>query len=424
MTHGVKIRLIAFCILSAVGIVYVTANYLGFVDKVLGRGITVHATLPDSGGLFVGSEVTYRGAKVGKVSGMHVTGEGLELDLALEEGTKIPEGSAFYVHNLSAVGEQYLDFQPEDKSGPYADDGYTFTGNAQSLPVGEDEVLVALNDFVGSVDKKSLSSVVKELGILFDDTAPALEKLLDGGTEFIDEAALHTDDTIRLLNQGLTVLKTQKGQSENIKSFSRDLATLTDALRGSDKDLRTILQVSPGALREVDGLLQDLEPTLPVLLANLVTTNQVAVNHLSGIETLLVSFPLAVAGGFTGTPGDGWGHVNIQLAQSPGPCRGAGYMPPSEWRQGNDLTDTAIYPARCLNPGKSVQRGSMYSPERGAGTNSPGRAYRGAYDPTTGLTDGAVDKDGNPVSVHSPKNLSILGNDSWKWLLVGPVAQQ
>lgn len=424
MTRGVKVRLVAFCILSAIGIVYVTANYLGFVDKVLGRGITVHATLPDSAGVFVGSEVTYRGAKVGKVSDMHVTEDGLKLDIALEDGTEIPEDSAFYVHNLSAVGEQYVDFQPTDDRPPYADDGYTFTGGPRSLPVGEDEVLLALNDFVSSVDKKHLSSVIKELGVLFHDTGRPLQKLLDGGTTFIDEASAHTDDTIRLLDQGLTVLKTQQGQGENIKAFSRDLAALTDTLRTSDKDLRTVLQTTPGAVREVDALLKDLEPTLPVLLANLVTTNQVAVNHLAGIETLLVSFPVAVASGFTGTPGDGWGHVNIQLAQTPGPCRGAGYKPVDEWRQGNDLTDTEIYPAKCLNPGKSVQRGSLYSPERGAGTNSVGRTYRGAYDPATGLTSGAVDKDGNPVSVHSPKNLSILGDDSWKWLLVGPVAEQ
>ena len=47
--------------LSAVGIVYMAGTYLGLVDRVLGRGITVHATLPTSGGLFEGSEVTYRG---------------------------------------------------------------------------------------------------------------------------------------------------------------------------------------------------------------------------------------------------------------------------------------------------------------------------------------------------------------------------
>ena len=28
-----------------------------------------------------------------------------------------------YVHNLSAVGEQYLDFEPPDNKGPYAEAG-------------------------------------------------------------------------------------------------------------------------------------------------------------------------------------------------------------------------------------------------------------------------------------------------------------
>ncbi|MCW2792407.1 MAG: virulence factor Mce family protein, partial [Nocardioides sp.] len=86
MTRGVKVRIAAFLVLSAVGIVYVTASYLGFVDKVLGRGLAIHATLPTSGGLFEGSEVTYRGVKIGKVSAMHATRDGVTLDLALRDG--------------------------------------------------------------------------------------------------------------------------------------------------------------------------------------------------------------------------------------------------------------------------------------------------------------------------------------------------
>ncbi|HEY9563030.1 MAG TPA: MlaD family protein [Nocardioides sp.] len=422
MTRGIKIRLMAFVVLSAVGIVYVTANYLGLVDRVLGRGITVHATLPNSGGLFVGSEVTYRGAKVGKVSDMKVTKEGLLVDMKIEDGYRIPKDSPVQVHNLSAVGEQYIDFLPEDGDGPYADEGYTFRGTKDSLPVGEDEVLIKLDAFVNSVDKDNLSSFIKELGAMFKDTGRPLQKLIDSGSEFIDVASAHTQETIKLLDTGLKVLETQQGQSENIKAFSRDLASLTEVLKNKDGDLRKILQLTPEAATEIDGLLQDLEPTLPVLLANMITTSQVAVNHLDGIEQLLVSFPLAVAGGFTGTPGDGWGHVNIQLAQSPGPCRGEGYMPATEWRRGDELGDTAVYPAKCLNPGKSVQRGSVFAPGRSQGANSTGKSYRGTYNPSTGEVDGAMDKDGNPISVHSPQNLSVLGNDSWKWLLVGPVA--
>ena len=39
MSTGVKLRLMAFLVLSAVGIVYIAASYLGLVDKALGRGL-------------------------------------------------------------------------------------------------------------------------------------------------------------------------------------------------------------------------------------------------------------------------------------------------------------------------------------------------------------------------------------------------
>src|SRR3954467_4309088 len=170
MTRGTRIRIAAFLVLSAVGIVYITASYLGFVDRVLGRGLTVHATLPTSGGLYEGSEVTYRGVKIGKVSRMTATRDGVTLDLALNDGTRLPLDSPMYVHNLSAVGEQYLDFEPADATGPYAKQGDTLAGNADSLPVDEGDLLVELNSFVGSVDKQNLQVVVRELGSMFHET--------------------------------------------------------------------------------------------------------------------------------------------------------------------------------------------------------------------------------------------------------------
>ncbi len=118
MTRGVRIRLVIFVVLSAIGIVYMAGSYLGLVDRVLGRGLTVHATLPTSGGLFEGSEVTYRGVKIGRVDRMSTTRDGVKLDLALKDGTELPLDSPMFVHNLTAIGEQYLDFEPPDDEGP------------------------------------------------------------------------------------------------------------------------------------------------------------------------------------------------------------------------------------------------------------------------------------------------------------------
>jgi phospholipid/cholesterol/gamma-HCH transport system substrate-binding protein len=423
MTRGVRTRIVAFVVLSAVGVVYITATYLGLVDRVLGRGLEVHATLPTSGGLFEGSEVTYRGVKIGKVERMHATGEGVTLDLSLQEGTELPLDSKMFIHNLSAVGEQYLDFEPPDQKGPYAEDGSTLAGDADSLPVDEADLLVEVDQFVRSVDQENLQVVVEELGTMFADTGAPLQRLLDNGRLFVDAAAAHTDETVRLLDSGLTVLDTQQGQGENIRSFSRDLERITQALAESDKDLRGTLQGTPGTAREVRKLLEDLEPTLPVLLGNAISVNQVVVTHLAGVEQLLVTYPRVIASGFTGTPGDGYGHVNLQLDYSQPPCT-EGYLPPSEWRSTQDLTDGPIFPARCTEDLPAAARGANYVPGARNGTASPGRAYRSSYDPVTGVMDGVVDRNGGEVRYVDPGNLSILGGDSWKWLLVGPVASK
>ncbi len=431
MPRAVRIRLLAFVVLSAVGIVYIAAAYLGIVDKVLGRGYTVHVTLPTSGGLFEGSEVTYRGLQIGEVTKMSATREGVDLELAIEDEVELPLDSPMFVHNLSAVGEQYLDFEPADDEGPYAEEGDVMAGSAESLPVDEADLLVELDSFVNSVDQRSLQVLIEELGLMFADTGRPLQQLIDDGGRFIDTAAANTDDTVKLLESALTALATQRDNGDNITSFSRDLRDLTAALRESDGDIRTVLDETPPAAREVTTLLEELGPTLPVLLSDLITINQVVVSHLAGVEQLLVTFPRVIAGGFTGSPPDGFGHVNLQFDYSVPPCT-TGYKPRGEWRRGDQLTDAPIFPAKCESGAPFVQRGTPNVPGTPAnpGNNSsarsygPGAAVSGSYDPTTGRVDGVVDAAGRPVTYGTPGDRSICGDDSWKWLLIGPVASR
>lgn len=427
MTRGVRIRIAAFLVLSAVGITYVTASYLGFVDAVLGRGLTVQATLPTSGGLFEGSSVTYRGVKVGEVAEMTPTRDGVTLRLELEEGTRLPKDAPMFVHNLSAVGEQYLDFEPASDEGPYAADGDVLEGSSRSLPVDEADLLVELDQFVRSVDRRHLQRTVAELGALFTDTGEPLQRLLDQGGRFVREAAEHTEETVELLDTGLVVLRTQRDNQENVRSLARDLRLLTGTLARSDRPLRQVLQGTPGAAREVDRLLRDLEPTLPVLLGNAISLNQVVVSHLAGVEQLLVTYPRVISSGFTGTPADGYGHVNLQLDYSVPPCT-EGFKPPDQWRRGDDLSDGPIFPARCESGPPYGMRGPRYSPDADGSNTGPRRpapSYRsalsGSYDPVTGEMSGAVDERGRPVRFRRAEDLSILGDDAWTWLLVGPV---
>ena len=419
MTRGVKIRLIAFVVLSAVGIVYVAGSFLGIVDKVLGRGYTMHATLPASGGLFTGSEVTYRGVKVGKVSRVDVIPSGIRVDLAIKDKVKIPKDSTIHVHNLSAVGEQYLDFEPVADKGPYAGAGYTIKGDDSSLPMSEEQLLTELNAMVDSVDKTQLRTVISELGYMFHGTADPLRRMVDSGTRFVDEAAANKDDTITLLDTGKTVLQTQANHEKDIQTFAKGLADLTGSLKASDKDLRTILQGGPPAVREVNSLLKGLEPTLPVFLSNLVTVNQVLTNNIPGLEQTLVTFPRVIASGFTGTPGDGYGHINLQFNNNVGPCT-KGYLPNGQWRPATDVSDKPFYPARCLEGAPKNMRGTKYAPA--SNSTGSGSSYRvSPYDARTGEVDAG---DGTTLTLGTQGGLrTVFGDDSWKWMLTGPVKE-
>jgi phospholipid/cholesterol/gamma-HCH transport system substrate-binding protein len=411
MTRGIKIRLLAFLVLSAVGIVYVAGSYLGFVDKVLGRGLTVHATLPASGGLFVGSEVTYRGVKVGKVSGMDVIPSGVRLDLALKEGARIPQDSPVYVHNLSAVGEQYLDFEPSARKGPYAQAGDTFKGGAASLPESTDDLVTKLNGLVSSLNRDELSTAVSELGTMFRGTADPLSRMVDAGSAFVAEAKASQEQTLALLDTGQTVLGTQQANADNMRSFAKDLADLTATLKGSDADLRTVLQGGVPALNEVRSLLEGLEPTLPVFISNLVTVNQVVTARLPAVEQLLVTFPRVIESGFTGTPGDGYGHINLQMNYDVPPCT-LGYKPKKDWLPATDTTDRPFYPAQCLSGAPYNQRGSKYAPDVGAASGS---SYRVApYDAQTGQVDENL-----TMGRHT-----VFGDNSWQSMLIGPTESQ
>ena len=411
MTGGVKVRLVAFVLLGAVGVFYAGANYLGLVDRLLGRGYTVTAELEGTGGLYEGSLVTYRGVQIGKVASMEPRGDGVAVRLDIEDEAKIPERSPMFVHNGSAVGEQYLDFEPASDDGPYLGDGDTIEGDGDTLPVDEGDLLVDMDQFVRSVDKQDLRTVIGELGDMFYETGRPLQELIDSGNTFIDAASANKQETISLLQDGRTVLRTQQANAGNIRAFADGMAQLTGALRTSDRDLRTILQGSPGTIWEVQKLLQDLEPTFPILLSNLVTINEVTAVRLPNLEQLLVTYPVIISSGFTGTTRDGFGHVHLQYTREPPPCT-EGYLPPNRWRPPSDVSDGEVYlKARCASPPPYASRGANYVPEPGDGS-----ARVAPYDPSTGTVGGARQR----LRLDAQGVGDVYGKDAWKWMLIGP----
>ena len=441
--RGVKVQLAVFLLITIVGISYVSARYIGLGNLLLGSGYVVTADFDESGGIFENAEVTYRGVAVGRVDRLRLADDGVHVDLRIDSGVEVPKDTMAVVENRSAVGEQYVDLQPRTQDGPFLAAGDRIDDDANRTPLHTEELLLNLDRLVNSVDKRDLVVVIDEMGRAFAGTGPDLQRLLDSGDALTRSAVDALPETLRLIEDGQTVLATQRESGSAIKSFSTDLADLSDTLRTSDGDLRKVLDGGIVASRELRTLVRDNRAAISALLANLLTSGQVTVARLDGLEQVLVTYPDNVAGGYTVVPGDNTSHFGLVLNASDPPVCTQGYGGTTKRKPEDTSDNPANTDARCTLPrgSKSAVRGAQNAPAPSsrsartvpgapAGTNGTygdesGRAvspsYLTGYDATSGL---ALGTSGSPLVIgQTGGQAQAFGEDSWTWLLLGPMSR-
>lgn len=397
ITRSVKIQLAAFLLLTVFGVGYVGFRYAGFGDVVGSTTYPVTMQLADSGGIFSGADVTYRGVTVGRVGELTLTPQGVDVVLDVERSAPaIPADVDAAVRNLSAIGEQYVDLQPASDGGPSLEGGSVIPVDRTRIPVPVEELVVGVDDLARSVPLESLQTVVSELGTAFEGTAGPLQKILATTDAFSADAVDALPQTLDLLRDGRTVLTTQNDVAGSFQNFSADLSLLAEQLRTSDPDLRRLLQTAPEASAEITGLLRESGNGLSVLVADLLTVARVAEPRQDALRQLLVTYPAFASVGYTVAPGDGTAHLGLAINLfDPYPCT-QGYEG-TQRRSGNDISDTAVNPdTYCAEPPGSpiAVRGAQNVP-RAETPQPPADAQVGP--PAGGLPAGSA-----PVGSETP----------------------
>ena len=127
------------------------------------------------------------------------------------------------------------------------------------------------------------------------DSGPELSRLVQGGTALAIDARKNLDPLTTLIDQSKPILDTQTDTAGSIQAWASNLATITDQLQTQDTAVAGILEKGPGAADEVRALFDRLQPTLPIVLANLVSIGEVAVTYQPSLEQLLVLLPQGTA---------------------------------------------------------------------------------------------------------------------------------
>ena len=335
-----KIQLAVFAVVAMVSIAVMAGGYMQLPAQLFGIGrYTVTVDLPQAGGLYERGNVTYRGTEVGRVSEVRLTDAGAQAVLSLKSEIKIPADVDAQVHSQSAIGELYVALLPRGADGPALSDGDVIPMSRTTVPPDVSSLLDATNRGLAAIPQQNLQTVIDESYTAVSGLGPELSRIVKGASKLAIDARTELEPIITLIEQSKPVFDSQTETAGSIQAWAANLAAITGQVRNHDAAFSEMINAMPTAADEARQLVEQVRPTLPVLLANLVSLEQIAIAYQPAVEQLLVLLPQATAMmGALGvanlnTKQDYTGmyldfNLNLNL---PPPCN-TGFLPPQQQR--------------------------------------------------------------------------------------------
>jgi phospholipid/cholesterol/gamma-HCH transport system substrate-binding protein len=175
MKFNARTTLVILGLLTLLGAAYMS---VGVLDMSPTRQVTrITLMLNTSGGLMPTSEVTMRGIKVGRVTGIQATTTGLAVSMELDRAHPVPADSAVSVENLSAAGEQYIEFKPKLIAPPYFSDGWVIPADRVAPMVTGSDLLTKANALMSALNLDQVHTIINNAAVAFagnDDTVDSL----------------------------------------------------------------------------------------------------------------------------------------------------------------------------------------------------------------------------------------------------------
>jgi phospholipid/cholesterol/gamma-HCH transport system substrate-binding protein len=350
LNKRVRRQLAFFSVVSVVAVGIMAIGYLDLPDMWFGAGhYRITLNLPASGGLYRNGNVTYRGVEVGRVDDVRLSSTGVDVVLSLNSGTKIPADVVAQVHSQTAVGEQFVELVPRSGSGPSLKNGDVVPEDRTSLPPDINAILTATNRGLQAIPHDDLKTAIDESYTAVGGLGPEISRIVNGTTTLAADARHNLDALTTVIDRSKPILDSQTDTSGSIQNWAANLADITGQLKTQDHAFNGILDKGPAALDEGRQLLDRFKPSLPVMLANLVSLEQVAVTYQPALEQLLVLLPPDVEmlqGSQLANRATKQDYKGLYLsfnlnANLPPPCT-TGYLPPQQVRP----TSVVDYPDR------------------------------------------------------------------------------
>lgn len=344
--RSMTLKLLTFVLIGTLAFVLVVVSFAR-IPQYLGWGrMEVALEMTDAAGLYPRANVLYRGVEVGQIREMEMTATGARATMLLDTDAEIPADATAHVGAMSAVGEMIVDLVPQEgtggEDGAVLADGDVIGADRVVPPTSVAETVDMLSETLDSIGPERLSSLVDEASLAVGGAGGDLSASIDAITRLSREAGADREQWAALLRRSAPLLEAQAASSPDVRQWAAAVDRTAADLAAADPQLRGVIEGAPAAAGETIMLFQELRPTWPLLLSNLVTVEQVAAVYTPSIEQILVLFPAmmdstqsaALPNMNDAMPAQNTFFVNSY--NDPPPCI-TGFLPPEERRSPTEL---------------------------------------------------------------------------------------
>jgi phospholipid/cholesterol/gamma-HCH transport system substrate-binding protein len=254
---------------------------------------TVDAVFADSGGVFTGQEVTYRGVTVGRVGDLSVVREGVRIGLVVERKyDRIPRDARARVMFKSAVGEQFVDLLPQSSAGPYLRGGDTIPIDRTELPIQQEDLLRLLDAVLQGIPPEAIHRLVDTAGTGLGGRGDELHLALAALDPITAVLARRAPELNRIAVNGDRVGTAFDRTAADFARGASSLAITADALGRGAPDLARVLREGSLTAPELASLIAARKSQLNTTIAGLADITRISASRIRSIDATLKWLPL------------------------------------------------------------------------------------------------------------------------------------
>jgi len=296
MSRRTIANLVTFFVVGGLFVVWAATSLLKL--DAIQKPYKMKADFASAVGLLPGSEVDYLGVTYGTVSSVERIDGGVRITLRMDKAKKVPAGSSANIFRKSALGEQYIEFDPPSgytDGGPYYPPGTLIPMARTTVPLEFSELLRSASRLISAIPPDAVNTLVHEAAVGVNGRTDSFRALVDAGDRLSQMLLQRTAVLDRLATNNASLTHEFTEHSQSLSNSVADLRQVAESLKNARGDTTLLLQRGSQLLGTAADLVAahkaDLDCDLKTL--ELVTDVTTTPHNLQGLQTVLSAAPVA-----------------------------------------------------------------------------------------------------------------------------------